>query len=283
MCGIIGYVGPKEATPILIDGLRRLEYRGYDSAGVAIFDGQHLALRRAKGKLSRLESALAESPLHGHLGVGHTRWATHGRPSEENAHPHVVDGVAVVHNGIIENHLQLRADLAASGSIFRSETDTELVAHLIARQMRAGAGLEQAVRHALGEIRGAFALVIVAEGEPDKIIVAKNASPLVIGLGQGENFVASDIPAILNHTREIIFLDEGEMAVISADRVRVTAIASDVEIEKSVTHVTWSPVAAEKGGYKHFMLKEIHEQSGTIADCMRGRMNAEEGWIHLGG
>ena len=281
MCGIIGYIGEAQAVPILVDALRRLEYRGYDSAGVAAIADGELSVSRAEGKLGNLERKLQGAPLAGKLGIGHTRWATHGRPSDENAHPHCVNGIAVVHNGIIENHLELRASLAQIGCRFNSETDTELVAHLIFRETQRGLDLERAVVEALRQVRGAYALVIISRHEPDKIICAKNASPLILGVGDGEQFVASDFAAILSHTREMIVLDEGEYAVVTRDAIRVHRLNDGERLTKTVTHISWSPVMAEKGGFKHFMLKEIFEQPRAITDTMRGRISLEQGDVFL--
>ncbi len=222
MCGIIGYVGPSEAYPILLEGLGRLEYRGYDSAGVAtIVDDGKLEIRRAKGKLENLRRMLADSPLQGHIGIGHTRWATHGRPSEENAHPHKAGPVAVIHNGIVENFIELRAELLARGHNIRSETDTELISHLIEEKLKGGRGLTEAVREAVLRLRGSFSIVVLSETEPGKLVAAKTATPLVLGLGDGENFVASDIPAILDHTRSALVLEDGELAELTAGAVRL--------------------------------------------------------------
>ena len=221
MCGIVGYVGPRQCSTLLLDGLKRLEYRGYDSAGLALHDGRDVRVVRVQGKLARLEQALAERPLAGTTGIGHTRWATHGRPNETNAHPHLVDGIAVVHNGIIENHLELKAMLAEQGTAFSSETDTELIAHLVAGAARQGKELLEAVRHALYRLRGSYAIAVVSARDPGTIVVAKNASPLVIGVGEGENHAASDVPAILPYTRRMLFLDEGEIARLRADSVQI--------------------------------------------------------------
>ena len=280
MCGIVGYVGAREAAGILVEGLRRLEYRGYDSAGVAVVGAGGLRIARAKGKLANLEKRLAEEPLAGATGIGHTRWATHGKPSDENAHPHRFEGVAVIHNGIIENHIALREELRAQGHVFASETDSEIFAHLIARELRAGPDLAGAVRRALASVRGAYALVVASEAHPDEIVAAKNASPMVVGLGEGENFVASDVPAILSHTREVIFLEEGDMVVVRRDGVTLTDLAG-APVDRRVQRIEWSPVMAEKGGHRHFMHKEIHEQPRAVADTLRGRCLLEEGDVVL--
>jgi glutamine---fructose-6-phosphate transaminase (isomerizing) len=282
MCGIVGYVGEREATPIIVEGLRRLEYRGYDSAGIATLSGGKTAIRRAVGKLSNLDKILKDQPLAGTTGIGHTRWATHGRPSEENAHPHEVDGITVVHNGIIENYLQLKQQLSSEGRKFKSETDTEIFAHLVAVETLRGEGLVDAVRSALAQVKGAFAFVIISSKEPDKIVTAKSASPIVIGLGKHESFVASDIPACLIHTRDFLFLADGQMAVLTKDKVDVTSFDGR-PVDAAHKHIDWSPVMAEKGGYKHFMHKEIHEQPRAIADTIRGRVSMEEARVHLEG
>ena len=280
MCGIVGYIGFQEATPIILDGLRRLEYRGYDSAGIATLDGGTIEIRRARGKLVNLEKILQERPLTGACGIGHTRWATHGRPSEINAHPHYAGGIVVVHNGIIENYLPLKERLRSQGHNFSSETDTEVIAHLVHQHYAECTDFETAVRRALAEVRGAYAVAILCEQEPGKLIAAKLGSPLVLGQGQGEFFVASDIPAMLSHTREMIFLEDGELAVFADGRMQVTTLAGDV-LQKTVKTITWSPLMAEKGGYKHFMLKEIFEQPRAIADTLAGRLRDEAGDVYL--
>ncbi len=280
MCGIVGYIGGRESAGILLGGLRRLEYRGYDSAGLAVFDGEATRVVRSVGKLINLETELRASPLHGSLGIGHTRWATHGRPSEQNAHPHTAGPVTVVHNGIVENHLALRAALEARGHVFKSETDTEIFSHFIREKVDGGADLEAAVRAVVGEVEGSYAVVVMSTTEPDKLVAAKNASPLVVGVGAGEMFLASDIPALLDHTREVLFLHEGEMVVLTRDGMRVTDL-DGAPIERPTKHITWTPSQAEKGGYKHFMLKEIHEQPRALADTLRGRISLEQGDVHL--
>ena len=279
MCGIVGYVGPKKCARLLLDGLKRLEYRGYDSAGLAVEDGDRINVLRVEGKLIGLERALEENPLPGTTGIGHTRWATHGRPSETNAHPHVVDGIAVVHNGIIENHLELRSRLEGEGSEFSSETDTEIIAHLVARAVREGRTLLEAVRETLGQIRGSYAIAVVSSDEPGTIVIAKNASPLVVGLGDGENFAASDIPAILPYTKQMVFLDEGDVGVLTAEGVVIQRIDGTV-VERLPRTIAWSPVQAEKGGFKHFMLKEIHEQPRAVEDTLRGRVSLERAEVN---
>ncbi len=279
MCGIVGYVGDEECAPILLDGLKRLEYRGYDSAGTAIFEDGGIGVVRAVGKLRNLERALVEKAPKGTLGIGHTRWATHGRPSEINAHPHLIGEVAVVHNGIIENHLSLRARLIERGATIVSDTDTEIVAHLIDQQVRQGSDLENAVRRALGEVHGAYALAVISRSEPDRLVVAKSASPLVIGLGSGASYCGSDIPALLPYTRQMIFLEDGEMAVLTKETVQITTLDGKV-VDRAPRHIDWSPVMAEKAGYKHFMLKEIHEQPRAMEDTLRGRLDREHGDIY---
>ncbi len=272
MCGIVGYVGQQQAAPILLEGLRRLEYRGYDSAGVAVHGQQGIEIVRTVGKLSNLAQALQEHPVPGTVGVGHTRWATHGRPSEVNAHPHAVGDVAVVHNGIIENHVQLKKELEAAGVVFQSDTDTEIVAHLVDRAHAQNLPLLQAVREALLRLRGAFALAIVSRREPDRIVVAKEASPLVIGMGQGEMLCASDIPALLGHTRKVLFLEDGEIGELTATEFRLETLKG-APVHRDYRTVDYNPMLAEKSGYKHFMLKEIHEQPRAVEDTLRGRID----------
>jgi glucosamine--fructose-6-phosphate aminotransferase (isomerizing) len=273
MCGIVGYVGNKDCAPILVEGLRRLEYRGYDSAGLALHTGRGVEIVRAVGKLANLDAALKKSPLAGTTGIGHTRWATHGRPNEANAHPHVAGNVAVVHNGIIENHVELRKELEARGVKFASDTDTEIVAHLVDEKMKAGATLRDAVRKSLLQVRGAYAIAVVNGTSPSEIVVAKNDSPLVLGMGDGESFCASDIPALLAHTRDVIFLQDGEMAVITKEGFDIRKIDDESKVERAPKRIDWSPTQAEKGGYKHFMLKEIFEQPRAIEDTLRGRVD----------
>ena len=283
MCGIVGYVGPRQCVDLIVGGLRKLEYRGYDSAGVAAIGPSGLAVQRAKGKLQNLVNLLKERPMAGTTGIGHTRWATHGRPSDENAHPHAYGGVAVVHNGIIENHLQLRSELSARGHTFSSETDTEIVAHLIADAQKDGAAdLLAAVRVALGQVQGTYAIAVVSEARPGEIVAAKNASPLVIGYGEGESFLASDVPAILEHTRLVTYLEEGELAVLTASGVKLFTL-DGAPIERKPRKIEWSAVAAEKDGHKHFMHKEIWEQPRAVADTVRGRASLEQGDVLLDG
>ncbi len=284
MCGIVGYVGNKQVVPLIIDGLRKLEYRGYDSAGIAVVDdAKHLEMRRAEGKLRNLEECIRLNPLDGNYGIGHTRWATHGRPTEENAHPHRDQSgrVVVVHNGIIENYLQLKERLAAEGSEFKTETDTEVVAHLIGHYLNDGAeNLEHAVRKAVKELRGIFALSIISADEPDTIVAVREGAPVVIGLGDGEFFVASDVPPILQHTRDIFYLGEREIAVLTKDSVRVTDFDGNV-VEPKQQRITWDAIAAEKGGFKHFLLKEIYEQPRAVRDSILGRVSLDTGKVYL--
>jgi glucosamine--fructose-6-phosphate aminotransferase (isomerizing) len=269
MCGIVGYVGDKDCAPILVEGLRRLEYRGYDSAGLAIHTGRGVEILRAVGKLGHLAKALENRPLRGSTGIGHTRWATHGRPSERNAHPHTSGPVAVVHNGIIENHGALRRELEASGTRFTSDTDTEIVAHLVAGALKDGAvDLEAAVRVALGRVQGAYAFAVVSSKEPDVVVVAKHDSPLVIGCGDGATLAASDIPAILAHARDVVLLEDGEMAVLRKDSIRITK-TDGTPVDRRPKRVEWDIDEAEKGGFAHFMLKEIHEQPRAIEATVR--------------
>ncbi|CAG7641180.1 Glutamine--fructose-6-phosphate aminotransferase [isomerizing] [Paenibacillus solanacearum] len=280
MCGIVGYIGSRNSQSILLDGLKKLEYRGYDSAGVAIHTHSGLRLLKTKGRIHDLESRLADQPLTGFAGIGHTRWATHGKPSDANSHPHT-DGTAkisVVHNGIIENHLQLREELEALGCRFVSETDTEVVSHLIAHYY--AGDLVQAVRQAVGRIRGAYAIAVLSEHEPDKLVAVRWASPLIIGAGRGENFIGSDIPAILEHTRDVYILNDGEMAVLSRDSVELMTLEGNF-IAKQLLHIDWDMVQAEKDGFDTFMLKEIHEQPRAYRDTMRGRVSKAEQRIDL--
>ncbi len=270
MCGIIGYVGQREASPILLEGLGRLEYRGYDSAGIATLVDNKLEIRRAKGKLDNLRRLVAESPVRGHIGIGHTRWATHGRPSEENAHPHKAGPVAVIHNGIVENFIELRAELLARGHQLRSQTDTELISHLIEEKLEGGRGLTEAVREAVLRIRGSFSIVVLSETEPDKLVAAKTATPLVIGLGDGENFIASDIPAILEHTRSAMVLEDGELAEVFAGSVRLMKFDGSA-VTRHPRQVEWDAVAATKGGFRHYLRKEINDQPQAWIDTMAGR------------
>ena len=279
MCGIVGYIGPQGATGIILDGLKRLEYRGYDSAGVAVIADGVLQVRRSAGKIRNLENILRDRPIDGPVGIGHTRWATHGRPSEENAHPHTdcTGSIVVVHNGILENYLPIKRRLIAEGHTFKSETDTEVIAHLVEAHFPAAGSLAEAVRRALAELRGAYAVGVVSDREPDLLVAAKTgAGGVVIGLGEGEYFIASDIPAILSHTRDVIVLEDEEMAVVSRSGVQLSTLAGR-PVERPVTRIVWDPIMAEKGGYRHFMLKEIYEQPRAITDTFRGRVSLETG------
>src|SRR5690349_1013965 len=280
MCGIVGYVGPRDASPILMNGLRKLEYRGYDSAGLAAVTDHHVDVRRCVGKLDNLATLLRDQPVRGTPGIGHTRWATHGRPSEQNAHPHRAGKVVVIHNGIIENYLQLRAALEQRGRKMASETDTEVISHLIDEQVQRGCGLFEATRRAVRTLEGSYAIVVLSESEPDRLVAAKSATPIVLGLGDGENFIASDIPALLEHTRRVLFLEDGEVAEVTPAGVTITTFQGE-PVARAPRVVTWDPVTAQKGGYKHFLLKEIHEQPQAIIDTMRGRILQEAGGVQL--
>src|ERR1700735_3398560 len=280
MCGIVGYIGPREAVPIIIDGLKRLEYRGYDSAGLAVLENGCLAVRRASGKLRNLEEVLKLNPVEGHFGIGHTRWATHGRPTEENAHPHrdCHGDIVVVHNGIVENYLSLKHQLTAEGHKFVTETDTEVIAHLVEKYF--DGNLENAVRDAVRQLRGVFALSVISKKDPRKIVAARLGPPVVVGLGDGEYFVASDVPALLSYTRDMFFLADGDVAVLTRDGVHLTDF-NGRPVKRQVQHVLWDPIMAEKGGYKHFMLKEIFEQPRAIRDTTLGRVGQESGRLFL--
>lgn len=283
MCGIVGYVGNKQVVPLIIDGLRKLEYRGYDSAGIAVVNEEHdLEIRRAEGKLRNLEEAIRLSPLDGTYGIGHTRWATHGRPTEENAHPHrdCTGRVVVVHNGIIENYLQLKDQLSKNDHRFVTETDTEIIAHLIEENLKTDSNFEKAVRNATKELRGIFALSIINADEPDMVIAVRQGPPVVIGLGDREFFVASDIPPILQHTRDVFFLGDGEIAILTRDSVRVTDFEGN-SVQPAIQRITWDPIMAEKGGFKHFMLKEIYEQPRAVRDTVQGRISLDSGKVFL--
>ena len=280
MCGIIGYIGNQNSVPILIDGLKRLEYRGYDSAGIAFIQHEKIEVRRCVGKLKNLEMALSGEKLNSTIGIGHTRWATHGRPSEENAHPHRVGNIVVVHNGIIENYIQLKKELIAEGRHFTSETDTEVIAHLIERHTKRGLTLVQAVQEALKEVKGAYAIAVLKEEEPDILVGARNGCPLVAGLAQGGSFLASDIPAILNYTRDVLFLNDEEIIILSTEGIQIVDLEGN-PVEKEPSKVMWNPVMAEKGGYRHFMLKEIYEQPRAIMDTLRGRLSYDTGNVYL--
>ena len=284
MCGIVGYIGEQDATPIILNGLKRLEYRGYDSAGLAVIEDGHIQLRRDAGKLSHLVSLVEHEPLHGKVGIGHTRWATHGEPNARNAHPHIgaTGQVVVVHNGIVENYLELREELSAEGVTFNSDTDTETIVHLVERFLSNGVGLEEAARQALGLLKGAHGVVLMSAYEPDKIVAARigNAGGVVIGIGEGEMFIASDIPAILDHTRKLIFLESRQMAVVTRGGVKVMTLEG--KPVKAVVHTAaWDPIAAEKGAYRHFMQKEIHEQVRSLTDTLAGRVDFDAGRVRL--
>ncbi|HZU33931.1 MAG TPA: glutamine--fructose-6-phosphate transaminase (isomerizing), partial [Candidatus Angelobacter sp.] len=291
MCGIVGYVGKKSVVPVIIDGLRKLEYRGYDSAGIAVAgcvdnkDGG-LELRRAEGKLRNLEEAIRLKPMNGTYGIGHTRWATHGRPTEENAHPHrdCTGKIVVVHNGIVENYLSLKKKLAEEGHKFSTETDTEVIAHLIEKTLAQTNGhkptLEEAVRKTVKQLTGVFALGVLSEEAPNQLIAARNGPPVVIGMGNGEYFVASDVTALLSHTRDIFFLHDGDMAIVTPDGVRLTDFDGK-PVKREIQHVTWDPIMAEKGGFKHFMLKEIYEQPRAVRDTTLGRVSLDSGKVFL--
>ena len=281
MCGIIGYIGPKPVVPIILDGLRRLEYRGYDSAGVAVVHDGAVEVRRSAGKLINLEHAIQKKPIEGLYGLGHTRWATHGRPTEENAHPHR-DGsgrIVVVHNGIIENYLEIKRELLAEGHRFESETDTEVVAHLVQKEWKDD-GLENAVLRAMARVRGLFALVLLSADDPQKLVAVRNGPPIVVGIGDGEYFVASDVPAVLSHTRDVVFMDDREMAIVTPRGVEFRTLDGTV-VTHEPTRVTWDPISAEKAGYKHFMLKEIFEQPHAVRDTVLGRVSLDSGQVFL--
>lgn len=282
MCGIVGFVGEGQAVPMLLGGLKRLEYRGYDSAGLACVSKGKLEIRRAVGKLGNLEKLVAEQPMETSLGMGHTRWATHGRPNEANAHPHTdSDGrLAIVHNGIVENYLALRAELQAAGVVFKSETDSEVLAHLVRRELDKGGSLADAVRRVLARVEGSYALVVVDSGSPDTLVGARLNCPMVLGLGQGRNYLASDVPALLEHTRDVVYLDDGEVAELSGKSWKVTDLAGKLK-EKKPSRVLWDPIQAEKAGYRHFMLKEIFEQPRVIEDTLRGRIAKAAGDVIL--
>jgi glutamine---fructose-6-phosphate transaminase (isomerizing) len=290
MCGIVGYVGPKDVVSVILEGLRRLEYRGYDSAGIAVGSAGHgLELRRAPGKLRNLEEVIRQHPLHGTYGIGHTRWATHGRPTEENAHPHrdCTGRIVVVHNGIVENYLELKRELVEEGHIFVTETDTEVIAHLIEQELRSAESsgktmlLEEGVRRAARRLTGAYAISVISADAPDTIVTARNGPPAVIGVGEGESFVASDVPGILHHTRMMYFLADGDVAVLTPQGVKFTNLEG-AHVERKVEKILWDPIQAEKGGYKHFMLKEIFEQPRAVRDTTLGRISLETGEVFLG-
>jgi len=283
MCGIVGYVGEKSAVGIIVDGLKRLEYRGYDSAGIAVLDGGALHVRRAVGRIKALEAALRDRPINGAVGIGHTRWATHGRPSEDNAHPHTdcTGSLVVVHNGILENYLDIKERLRVQGHVFKSETDTEVIAHLIEHHLKTKPRLEAAVKAALSEVTGSYAVGVVSASAPDRLITAKQgAGSVVVGLGRGEMFIASDIPAILSHTRDVVILEDNDFAVVTAGGVEVSTLDGE-PVQREPTRILWDPIMAEKGGYRHFMLKEMYEQPRAITDTFRGRIAPETGNVVL--
>src|SRR5713226_744152 len=283
MCGIVGYIGDKDAVGLIVDGLKRLEYRGYDSAGIAVLGASGLEVRRAAGRIKVLEGILRARPVKGSIGIGHTRWATHGRPSDDNAHPHTdcSGTLVVVHNGILENYLEIKERLQGLGHTFKSETDTEVIAHLIEHHLKTTPRLERAVKAALVEFRGSYAVGVVSKAAPDRLIAAKHgAGSVVVGLGKGEMFIASDIPAILSHTRDVVILEDGEVAVVTAGGV-VLSTLDDQPVQREPVRIMWDPIMAEKGGYRHFMLKEIHEQPRAITDTFRGRLAPETGAVVL--
>jgi glucosamine--fructose-6-phosphate aminotransferase (isomerizing) len=283
MCGIVGYVGDKSAAELILDGLKKLEYRGYDSAGIAVLGPEGLQVRRAAGRIKGLEALMREKPLVGSIGVGHTRWATHGRPTDENAHPHTdhSGNLVVVHNGIIENYLPIKERLIGEGHVFKSETDTEVIAHLIERHLRDTPRLDEATRRALRELRGSYAIVVLAKSVPDRLVAAKHgAGSVVVGLGAGETFLASDIPALLAHTRDMVILEDEDIAVVTRHGVEVTKL-DGAPAERLPTRILWDPILAEKGGYRHFMLKEIYEQPRAATDTLRGRVSPESGSVVL--
>jgi glucosamine--fructose-6-phosphate aminotransferase (isomerizing) len=280
MCGIVGYIGKREAAPLILESLRKLEYRGYDSAGIAVLNGGHVVVRRCEGKLKNLATMLDRDPMAGTVGIGHTRWATHGRPSETNAHPHRAGDVVVVHNGIIENYLELKEQLTKRGTKFTSETDTEIVAHLVGEKVAKGMDFLEAVRRSLREIRGSYALLFLNQRDPRRLVVAKNSTPIVVGRGEGETFIASDIPALLDHTRKVAFLEDGELAEVAVDSLRLYD-AKGKSLQRPFKEITWDAVAARKDGYRHFMLKEIHDQPRAVADTFRGRISLKTGEVSL--
>lgn len=284
MCGIVGYIGEKDATPIILGGLKRLEYRGYDSAGLAVLTNGAIEIRRDAGKLSHLEALVKDTPIHGKIGIGHTRWATHGEPNARNAHPHIgsTGNFVVVHNGIVENYLALRDELTSEGAVFQSETDTETIVHLVEKYSARGSSLTEAVRQTLTRLKGAHGIVVMSSHEPDKIVAARvgNAGGVVIGLGEGENFIASDLPAILSHTRRVIFLESHQMAVVTKETVTLSDFQG-TEVPVQVQSISWDPVAAEKGEYRHFMQKEIHEQVRSLTDTLAGRVDFDAGRVML--
>ncbi len=284
MCGIVGYIGPRDATPLILNGLQRLEYRGYDSAGIAVLQGDELAIRRDVGKLSNLLGLVREAPLNGHIGIGHTRWATHGAPSPRNAHPHISDCncTVVVHNGIVENFRELRAELEADGYTFQSDTDTETIVHLVQRAIDAGHDVTEATRQAVQRLRGAHAIVVLNKDEPDRLVAVRigNAGGVALGLGDGEMFVASDIPAILEHTRAMVFLESRQMATLTRDAYHIQTLDGE-PVDGAIHTIPWDPVSAARGEYRHFMEKEIHEQARALTDTLRGRVDFATGTVTL--
>ncbi len=282
MCGIVGYIGNREAAPLLLESLKKLEYRGYDSAGIAVLSNGQVTIRRCQGKLANLEKILLQRPVRGKIGIGHTRWATHGKPSEANAHPHRAGAVVVVHNGIIENYLELKEHLLKRGARIESETDSEIVAHLVSEKIQKGMDFLTAVQKSLKQIHGSYALAFLNQKSPDRLIVAKNSTPIVVGWGEGESFVASDIPALLDYTRRVTFLEDGEVAEVTAGGFRILD-GKGKTIRRPHKEITWDAVAARKGGYRHFMLKEIHEQPRALADTFRERISLREGEVSLEG
>ena len=286
MCGIVGYIGPQNATPIILNGLKKLEYRGYDSAGLAVIQNNRIEIRRDVGKLNKLAELVSEIPVTGHVGIGHTRWATHGEPSARNAHPHVgmTGNVVVVHNGIVENYLELRNELSEEGVIFNSDTDTEVIVQLVERFESTGIGLVEAAQKAMRQLKGAHGIVLMSALEPDKIVAARigNAGGVVIGIGDNEMFVASDLPAILEHTRRVVFLESRQMAIVSAEGLTVQTLeGKSVKYKEQV--VAWDPISAEKGEYRHFMFKEINEQVRSLTDTIAGRIDFECGSVTTAG
>ena len=280
MCGIVGYIGHRDAAPLILESLRKLEYRGYDSAGIAVLHDNQVTVRRAEGKLNNLASMLTRQPMSGNIGIGHTRWATHGRPSENNAHPHRAGDIVVVHNGIIENYLELKQQLLKRGTRFSSETDSEIVAHLVAEKVDRGIDFLAAVQRTLREIHGSYALLFLNRRDPTRLIVAKNSTPIVIGCGDDETFIASDIPAMLDYTRKVVFLEDGEIGEVTQGAYRLFDVKRK-PITRHVKQITWDAVAAQKGGYAHFMLKEIHDQPRALADTFRGRIALKDGQVSL--
>lgn len=278
MCGIVGYIGTQDCGPILLNGLRRLEYRGYDSAGIAIHNGASIQRLRAEGKLDRLQERFYSTPIKGTTGIGHTRWATHGKPTERNAHPHQVGDIVIVHNGIVENYMELRQKLISQGHTFSSDTDTETIAHLIVQARTEENSLQEAVAEAVKQVRGSYALVVMELSNPDELVATRHASPLVLGIGENEMFAASDVPAIMSHTRNVVFLEDHDIVTLSRDGVIYKNILGET-VERKIKRILWDPVSAEKQGYRHFMLKEIHEQPAKIVDTLRGRISLEAGKV----